>query len=260
MLMKSQSFDNSAMMSLLITIFMSLFISISNASAQTPSPAEVEPPPAGYGDAAQSDAPSPLLASIDTPLPSRDAADRQAQFRRFVEQALASFRAGNYPATAESYINAYRVQPEPLLLFNAAQALRKGEAFAEALALYQRFITAAPKSPMVPEAQANAASARASLDVKRIQSQLGAAEQEAGRRRSEAERLARENAEKTQQNQELLLRVREVRPLYKRPWFWVVLGGSVVAVAGLAVGLGVALSPKVADGTLGNVSVGFANN
>jgi tetratricopeptide (TPR) repeat protein len=240
------------------SIFIAFFIAISTGPAQGGSAPEVEPPPAGYGDAG--DAPSPLISSLDSPLPSRDAADRQAQFRRFVERAVASYRQGDYATTAKSYVDAYRVQPEPLLLFNAAQALRKSESWADALALYQRFIAAAPKSPMVPEAEANSASVRASLDVQRIQSQLGVAEQEASRRRSEAERLARENAEKTQQNQELLLRVKEGRPLHKRPWFWVVLGGSVVAVAGLAVGLGVALSPKVADGTLGNLSVGFAGN
>lgn len=241
-------------------LFIAIFIAISSAAAWADPPPEVEPPPAGYGDASRSPAKSSLLASLDSPLPSRDAADRQAQFRRLVERALASFRQGDYASTARSYVDAYRVQPEPLLLFNAAQALRKGEAFDDALALYQRFIAAAPKSPMVPEAQANSASVRASLDVQRIQSQLGVAEQEAIRRRQEAERLARDNAEKTQQNQELLLQVKEGRPLHKRPWFWVVLGGSVVAVAGLAVGLGVALSPKAPDGSLGNVAVGFAGN
>lgn len=239
-------------------LFIAIFIVISTRPARAVSPPEVEPPPLGFGESGATQ--SPLIASLDSPLPSRDAADRQALFRRHVERAIASFRQGDYASTARSYVDAYRVQPEPLLLFNAAQALRKGESWADALALYQRFIAAAPKSPMVPEAEANSASVRASLDVQRIQSQLGVAEQEASHRRQEAERLARDNAEKTQQNEALLLRVKEARPLYKRPWFWVVLGGSVVAVAGLAVGLGVALSPKVADGTLGNVSVGFAGN
>lgn len=238
-----------------------LFLGAADAHAQGAASVDGEPPPAGYGASvagrSSSDSQSSLLASVDSPQSVREPQQRQILFRRSVEEAMSSYRKGDFVATARAYIEAYRVQPEPLLLFNAAQALRKGEVWEDSLNLYQRFIAIAPKSPMVPEAEANSASVRASLEVKRIHGQLGAAEQEASRRRQEAERLARENAEKTQQNQALLLRVREGKPVYKRPWFWVTLGGGIVAVAGLAIGLGVALSPKVADGSLGNVPVAF---
>ena len=147
--MKSQSFDNSAIMSLFITL-LCRYLSLYPPLGAAPSPCR--------GRAASS-----RLRRCSTERRPESAAgfNRHAPTqprRRRSPGPVPSLRRASpselprrqLPATAESYINAYRVQPEPLLLFNAAQALRKGEIFAEALTLYQRFITAAPSPRWCP--------------------------------------------------------------------------------------------------------------
>ena len=101
------------------------------------------------------------------------------------------FGAGSYDQAIVEFQLAYQKRQLPTLLFNIAQAHRKAGHWAEALALYERFLKDDPKSALLPEAEAHAAAMRARLDAEKA-----SAEREA------AERLAIEQkqAEKATQN------------------------------------------------------------
>ncbi len=228
--------------------------------AAVPSPAvpTSDPGPARQGtDSAPSPPGSALVRLLDMPLPLPPGESRDAASRHHVQLATRYFSEGAYVQTANECIAAYRLQPAPLLLFNAAQALRKASRWLDAVALYERYLSQAPPPNMAAEAQAHIASARAQMRVQAINEQLSSAEAQARRQGEAAERLARENERSQQENRELRILVRERRPVYQRPWFWVVLGGSTAAVGGLAIGLAIALQPEVPKGTLGSIQGGF---
>lgn len=226
--------------------------------------ATAEPSPEGFSTSSRAS------AEIDWPQVEsiRDSKERQRRYRAHVEDAVREYRNSSFDEATREYLSAYQIEPEPLLLFNAAQAQRKAQKWAVALALYQLFIQKSPRSAMAPEADANSASMRANLEVDRIarererlSQQMTEAEEQARRRSEQAEAAARDSTSKLEQENKalnvMLLRVKDSQPVYRKKWFWGVIGGSLAVVAGLAVGLGVALRPEIPEGTLGNVPVSF---
>lgn len=165
--------------------------------------------------------------------------------RALVKQSSEQFAAGNYSEALQSLLAAYEKQPLPLLLFNIAQTHRKLGQRTEALDCYQRFVRAAPGSPLLPEAEAHAAALRAELAAESAARQRADAEElarQAQARLQEAEALTAANLAARKRAEEDLLsgrREAERQPIYKRPWLYVALGG--VAITGIALGLGLGL-------------------
>jgi tetratricopeptide (TPR) repeat protein len=79
------------------------------------------------------------------------------------EDAKASQLWGSqdFVGAATAWEAAYLFRPEPLYLFRRAQALQKAGQAASALAMYQRFLEAAPSSDKAPEAKERVAELRA---------------------------------------------------------------------------------------------------
>lgn len=152
-------------------------------------------------------APAPLQA---------ESSDRQREAESHVKQAGAMYKAGQYLEAASELNVAYTLQPEPVYLFNIAQAYRKAARARAAQIMYARFIETAPKHPLVPEA-------RGYLQDMDTLAKVQAQEQVM------REALGREQARN--------------RPLWKRAWFWGLLGGVLGATA-IGVGLGVGLSRR----------------
>ena len=63
------------------------------------------------------------------------------------EEGAASFRLGKYQAAIGAWQHAYELRPDPVFLFNIAQAYRLAEDGAHALEFYRRYLAAAPTSP-----------------------------------------------------------------------------------------------------------------
>lgn len=203
------------------------------SASSGPTPASSEPPPAGFAASA-----APAVFVVDPALP----------LSALLQRAGAAFADARFDEAIAYLTVAYSRQPAPPILFNIGQAHRKAGHTQKALEFYERFLRDHARSPLVPEAAAQADAMRAKL----------AAEQ-ATVKKTEAEQLARELAEHAEQAAQLheaerlqadaALRkevARKELPVYKRKWFWGLLGGLVGAgvIAGVAVGLALRPPPE----------------
>ena len=153
------------------------------------------------------------------------------------EQAQQQLNSGQRAEALRSFKLAYEVHADPRLLFSIARLMQLQGQEIEAVPYYRSFV----ESGLDDESQkakartylAECESVAAEAEAKRI-----AMEKEA-----EAERLR--NLIKKQQTE-----APKPVPVYKKGWFWAVVGGSAAAV-GLGIGLGVGISnqgPKLPDG------------
>lgn len=196
-------------------------------------------------------APSAAPSATQSPqagAPSKD----QRSLREILDSAKLLFDAGSYDQAIAEFQAAYAKRQIPTLLFNIAQAHRKAGHFAEALALYERFLKDDPKSALLPEAEAHAAAMRARLDAERASQEREAAERLAQRRTEEAEALAKAREVERQKADEALLLVakQKEKPIYKKAWFWGVLGGLAAAGA-ITAGAIIAVQQKEPSSDLG---------
>ena len=173
--------------------------------------------------------------------------------RELIENATKLYQAGDYDRAASEYFAAYEKKPLPALLFNVAQSHRKAGHFAEALALYDRFLKEDPKSTLAPEAEAHATAVRAQIEAAKSSAERESAERLAKQRVDEAEALARaREAEHQKAEAALLLSSQQSykKPVYKKAWFWGVIGG-VVAAGVIATVVAVVVTNKDPSSDLG---------
>ena len=129
------------------------------------------------------------------PSPEQESAQADA-LRNHIRNATRSFDAGAFPLAAQELSLAFATKPLPRLLFNAAQSYRRTGQPELAYALLERYLATQPSD----EEQSSSA-------------------------------LQRE-ARNTQKE---LLSTALTQPLYRRPWFWGVLGAATAVVIGAAV-------------------------
>ena len=84
-----------------------------------------------------------LLAGVATAQPAPDKAAAQAAFVDGQER----YAAGDYLPAAVKFEAAYAADPDPVYLFNVAQAYRLGNACSKAVRSYNRFLEAVPNPP-----------------------------------------------------------------------------------------------------------------
>lgn len=90
-------------------------------------------------------------------------ADATAEARAHYKEGLALFNEGRFVAARAAFEAGYQLQPLPLFLFNAAQAARRADDAAGALALYRKFVAADPQSAERAEAEQHIAELSAKL-------------------------------------------------------------------------------------------------
>lgn len=164
-------------------------------------------------------------AQGQTPTPVANCESRPACITLY-DQAQQQSKDGQLAEALRSYKLAYEVEPDPRLLFSIARVLQKLGQAAEAVSYYHRFID----SELGDTAQKDKAREYlAQLEPLLPPTPPPPKEQPLG-----VALIAQPSAAPVQ-NQSV--------PIYKKGWFWAVLGGSVAAV-GLAVGLGVGLSQR----------------
>src|SRR5689334_20299532 len=86
-----------------------------------------------------------LAAVLLTQAPA--AADNVGEALTRFEAASAAFAVGDYAEAGREYQAAYKLQPDPALLFDAAQAYRLAGNTDKALALYKSFLQFYPNHP-----------------------------------------------------------------------------------------------------------------
>ena len=87
------------------------------------------------------------IARADTPARTTAAAAYREGQRHYA--------AGEYPAAAASFLDAYDADPDPVYLFNAAQAFRFANDCAQAATYYRRFLAAVVSAPNLDRVRAN---------------------------------------------------------------------------------------------------------
>lgn len=210
-----------------------------NAPTATFAPAATSTPPAatpGSGTASGALEPPPAGAKAD----------------QIADYAAALFKQQRYADAGDALKLAYEREARPIFLFNAGQTYRKAGRYTDAVAAYRRFIAAAPSNPLVSEARGyeNALTALIEQQERANQIEISLIDQQA-----EAER-ARQNLSLQQRKTEeaqsaLAVEKAQQKKIYRRPWFWGIIGGGVGLVVAIGLGIGVSqLSYHTQGGTL----------
>ena len=203
-----------------------------------------------------------LLAVIVVCAPAASRGDETA--KELFEKGTAAYALGHFDEAAQDYEKAFSLRPDPALLFNAAQAHRQAANKRRALVLYQNYIKLyGNRVSNRAEVERIVASLKRAIESEQQASavpptETATPERESGPTREPAPPPATvtappPTAPAATANRPDLTQPPE-KPLIKKPWFWAVVGGGVVAVAlgvGLGVGLGTAAhDPKASIGAL----------
>lgn len=167
-------------------------------------------------------------------------ADDAAQARELYQKATAHYGLGEYEEAANAYQDAYKAKPDAALLFNAAQSFRLAGRLEKALLLYRNYVRLYPGAANVDEVRAR---------VAKMDEQIAADKARVGvpppppraadlpstpvtpSAASDASFKADVHQDQRDRNQDL----EAPRPLTRRPWFWVAVGGAVALVVGIGV-------------------------
>ena len=204
--------------------------SASTAPASTAAPAGTAAP-ASTVDASTAKATGGM--QIEPP-PAGAKADQIADY------AAALFKQQRYSDAGDALKLAYEREPRPIFLFNVGQTYRKAGRYADAVAAYRQFVVAAPEHALVSEARGYENALTALIEqqerAKQIESSLIDKQAEAERVR---QNLTLQQRKTEEAQHALAVEKAQQKKIYRRPWFWGIVGGGValVAVVGLAVGL-----------------------
>lgn len=216
------------------------------ASAESPPSA---PTPGAPGSAAPAPA-TPAAATAASPT-TADALTTPAQLslKDLTEQGIRQFQSGQFDAAVESFSAAHVLSPNPMFLFNIAQAHRKAGRPREALTHYQLFLRKAPDSPLRPETEAY---------VALVQTQLAAGASPPPGQVAPAPANPAQDLQRTAGHGSSDQNPSPPRPVppYKRAGFYVLLLGGAATVA-LAVGLPLYFATRPPATTLGIVDPVF---
>jgi tetratricopeptide (TPR) repeat protein len=162
----------------------------------------------------------PAAGADETPAPQA-----AGGFKEHYERAVILYKSGQYQKSIEEFQAAYEARPQPLLLFNLAQAHRKAGHPTEAQDLYERFLREAPDTDLRAETEGYLAEIRAEL------LQMKKAMEAAEKAREEA--TAREERAPKEQAPGPAPHIAKTPPGPRRPFRiarWVLAGAGLVAI------------------------------
>jgi tetratricopeptide (TPR) repeat protein len=87
--------------------------------------------------------------------------------RQHFDRAQTHFAVGEFTAAGDEYLEAYKLKPDPALLYNAAQSYRLGGNQEKALVLYKNYVTFYKSQPNVAEVK---------VQIAKLQEAIAAAE------------------------------------------------------------------------------------
>jgi tetratricopeptide (TPR) repeat protein len=216
----------------LAAVALALLIGLpASALAAVPKPRPAEPPPS-----AESTSSDPCL--------------RDPECKRLVNAGRADSEAGQFATALASYQSAYARVPAPWLLVNIGRMLQKLGRHEEALNSYAQFLTTdLGRADAVLRGRVQGYLAEAENTVSEQKKQTASEQARLG---EQERRLAGLKAQLDTQQNLLVLEKGKLaatsRPVYKRWWFWVLIGGATAAVAtSVAVGASLAASSREPD-------------
>lgn len=142
------------------------------------------------------------------------------------KQAMQQFNAGQLAESLRSYIRAYELQADPRLLYSIARLMHVQGQEIDAIPYYRQFIESNTES--------NPEDATKKAKSKEFLAQCEAIAAEAQAKKLKAEQDDKDGLLKLQNAS---LNAKPV-PIYKKWWFWTIVGGAAAAVAvGTTVGV-----------------------
>ena len=94
-----------------------------------------------------------LLGLVVTPAPARAEDGATAKARERYQDAQKQFDLGNWDAAIQGFASAYELRPDPIFLYNMAQAYRRSGNLRRAIDLYKNYLIKDPKSPQRAEVE-----------------------------------------------------------------------------------------------------------
>ena len=165
-------------------------------------------------------------------------------FDRHYKRGLALYQQKDYAGAIEEMSAAYEERQLPRILLNIGQAYRKIGKAREALSFYERYLKAEPDAPATIqiEIQSYISQTKALIDAS-----VG---QNGADRTGEPAPTGwdRETGKITPEYAAQLREEERRKPIYKKPWFWAVVGGGAAAVLAIGIGVGVAKSRELPSG------------
>lgn len=173
--------------------------------------------------------------------PRRISCDQDAECVRLRDEAQRLYDADKFQLALSALTSAYVIQADPALLLNMGLTLLGLGRQQEALERCQQFEVRMPKRS---EQEAQLLSL-CKQNVQRIEAESRAKGEEAKAAEEAKTKAAVATAATAAATAEKEKEAREIRarPLYKRPWFWGVIGGIVAAGVIAGVTAGVVTSP-----------------
>ncbi|MFO0575048.1 MAG: tetratricopeptide repeat protein [Polyangia bacterium] len=175
-----------------------------------------------------------LLALLFTALPQLAHADN---FEKLFRQGLTLYERKEYEPAIEAFLQAYEVRQLPRVLLNIAQVYRKIGRGNDALLYYERYLKAEPNPPpkIRADVEAYVQQVRALVNTPEVKEDLLRRQEPAptGWDPDTGQMLAWYKKQ-----------YEASRKLYKKPWFWAVIGGAVAASVAIGVGVGVGVTQR----------------
>jgi tetratricopeptide (TPR) repeat protein len=106
-----------------------------------------------------------LTLLLTVPLRAAPTPEERKVARVHYEKAVNHFNLGEYADAAEEFRQVYRVAPQPVILYDAAQAYRLANNNEQALTLYESFLRQSPSAPVRAEVERRILELRAKHDA-----------------------------------------------------------------------------------------------
>ena len=178
------------------------------------------------------------------------------------EEGTKLYDLGRYQEAAHEYEEAFRLHPDPALLFNIGQAYRQAGDDDAAVRAYRGFLRRFPDYDKRSEVEGYIQQLQQRIDDKKKQAdELRQQKEKQAQQEREREQREREQHERAQAAAPVAAPIaaappREHVPAYKKWWLWTSVG--VVVVGGGATALAIALTtPKNAPSPAGTMTLVF---
>ena len=179
-----------------------------------------------------------LLAMTATTARAQDAATAREAY----DKGMAHYHLEEYDAAIAEWERGFRAKPAPEFLYNIAQAYRLSKRPDKALSFYQKYLRVAPEAKNRDEVERQIASLQEIIDKQKKSAESPPQQPLPVTPQPQQPTTTTTTAQPQTGRADLVAQPAE-KPVYKKAWFWGVVGGAAVLVAGGVV-LGVVLGTR----------------
>ncbi len=164
-----------------------------------------------------------------------------ARAKDLYKKATSHYAVGEYELAGETYQSAYKLKPDPALLFNAAQSFRLAGKVDRSLTLYRNYLRLYPKGESAEDVRAHIAKIEAQLAAEKATHIAPAAAAPPAVAPPPPPSPAQVSAPAAPITLTAATPASDAparRPVYKKAWFWGTAGAAVLAAVVVTVALG----------------------